>query len=336
MRMKCQPPLRRGRAPRGLPLGRSRERSFRRVRAQEPAPAKARSARAGERRGGPDRGHRHGEARPGETGPRSARTSSSSKTASPRRSSSSRPSPGLRAACRRAAPRLHSPGAEADDAEDLLPARYVVLVIDDLHLEFSSLARVRKALDRFLTDDLGPEDQVALVTTSGANASRRSSRPTARSFARPCPGCRCRTGLAGWTGVPYMSEYQAELIEGGDPLALEAAVQEIMAAGHLPGRGIGGGAGEDRRRACSSRRPSTPRGSPSRHWRAWPGPRRRVGPQGAVPGLGRLPHRHRQQAAAELRPEAHRRREHPGRGRHLLARHPRPRSRRRPRRALRA
>jgi VWFA-related protein len=61
-------------------------------------------------------------------------------------------------------------GLEADEAEELLPARYAVLVIDDVHIEFSGLARVRKALERFIQEDLRPEDQVALVTTSGAGA----------------------------------------------------------------------------------------------------------------------------------------------------------------------
>jgi hypothetical protein len=40
--------------------------------------------------------------------------------------------------------------AEPEPADETLPARYVVLVIDDVHMESDSLSRVRKALDRFL------------------------------------------------------------------------------------------------------------------------------------------------------------------------------------------
>ena len=86
-----------------------------------------------------------------------------------------------------------SPGGAAEGAPPL-PARYVVLAIDDVHMEFVSLVRVRKALEGFIEDDLRPEDRVALVTTSGALRSRRSSPPTARSCARRCRGCRCRAG----------------------------------------------------------------------------------------------------------------------------------------------
>jgi hypothetical protein len=83
-----------------------------------------------------------------------------------------------------------APPAATELAEDLLPARYIVLAVDDVHMEFESLSRVRRALARFLEEDLRPEDQVALVTTS-----------------------------------------QAELIENEDPMALDAAAQEVLQAG---------------------------------------------------------------------------------------------------------
>jgi VWFA-related protein len=115
-------------------------------------------------------------------------------------------------------------------AEGLLPARYVVLVIDDLHLEFASLVRVQKALARFITEDLGPEDQVALVTTSGAKALSQEFTADRAVLRQTLSRLSLQNRLAGWSGVPYMSEYQAQLIEAGDPLALEAAVVEIMNA----------------------------------------------------------------------------------------------------------
>jgi VWFA-related protein len=120
--------------------------------------------------------------------------------------------------------------ADEEEPENLLPARYVVLAIDDVHMEFDSLTRARKALARFLKEDLRPEDQVALVTTSGASLSQEftSDRAVLRQVLnRLSPQGR----RSDWTSVPRLTDYQAELIEIGDPLALDAAVEEILQAG---------------------------------------------------------------------------------------------------------
>ena len=136
-----------------------------------------------------------------------------------------RPSPG--------APSEPYPTAtsEADEAEILLPARYVVLAIDDVHMQFDSLSRVRKALERFLDEDLRPEDQVALVTTSGALALSQEFTSERAVLRQTLSHLSTPARHPEWGEVPYISEYQAELIEGGDSLALDAAVQEILAAG---------------------------------------------------------------------------------------------------------
>ncbi len=105
------------------------------------------------------------------------------------------------------------------------PARYVVLAVDDLHIEFGNLARAKKALTRFVDEDMGAEDVVALVTMSGA-VSQELTRDRAvlrQTISRITP--RPRGGA--WLGVPYISEYQAELIERGDLDALAIAVAEI-------------------------------------------------------------------------------------------------------------
>jgi VWFA-related protein len=129
-----------------------------------------------------------------------------------------------------------SPGAEpalAEEADEAqLPARYIVLVIDDVHMQFDSLARLQKAMSRFIQTDLRPEDQVALVTTSGAGAVAQeftADRETLRATLSRLSIQDRRQ--AGFHGAPYLSEYQAELIERNDPLAVDAAVQETMAAG---------------------------------------------------------------------------------------------------------
>jgi hypothetical protein len=49
-----------------------------------------------------------------------------------------------------AAPTPTPTEAQTEKAGDRLPARYVVLAIDDVHMEFGNLVRARKALERFL------------------------------------------------------------------------------------------------------------------------------------------------------------------------------------------
>jgi len=114
---------------------------------------------------------------------------------------------------------------------DELPARYIVLVIDDVHMAFDSVARVRKALERFLEQDLKPEDQVALVTTSGSSNLSQEFTSDREVLEATLSRLSAKGRTPEWTGVPYITPYQAELIDQGDPFALEIAVREIMTAG---------------------------------------------------------------------------------------------------------
>jgi VWFA-related protein len=140
-----------------------------------------------------------------------------------------RPQPG-------ASPRPSSPietkanEEEEDETEDL-PARYVVLAVDDVHMEFESLSRVRKALTRFLEEDLRPEDQVALVTTSGASALSQEFTADRAVLQQTLSRLSAQGHPPQRTDIPYISEYQAELIEHEDPMALDAAAQEVLQAG---------------------------------------------------------------------------------------------------------
>ncbi len=123
-----------------------------------------------------------------------------------------------------------APPEKAAD-EETLPARYVVLVIDDVHMEIDSLNRLQKALAHFLRDDLRPEDQVALVTTSGASALSQEFTSDRALLQQILSRLSAKGRHPDWPSIPHISEYQAELIENGDPLALDAAVQEILMAG---------------------------------------------------------------------------------------------------------
>ncbi len=122
--------------------------------------------------------------------------------------------------------------AEQDETEEqLLPARYVVLVIDDVHMEFDSLARLQKAMSQFIKTDLRPEDQVALVTTSGAGAVAQEFTADREVLRQTLSRLAVQNRRLAWHGSPYLTEYQAELIERNDPFAIDAAVQETIAAG---------------------------------------------------------------------------------------------------------
>jgi len=130
------------------------------------------------------------------------------------------------------APSVPAPrGPEGTASEEPLPARYVVLVIDDVHMEIDSLNRTRKAVTRFLKEDLRPEDQVALVTTSGSSALSQEFTADRAVLQQILSRLSAKGRQPAWTSVPHITEYQAELIEAGDPLALDAAAQEVMLAG---------------------------------------------------------------------------------------------------------
>jgi VWFA-related protein len=116
----------------------------------------------------------------------------------------------------------------AKEAPPLPPARRVVLLVDDLHMEFSSLGRVKKALSRFLEEDLWPEDRVAVLTTSGTDDLPRAFTSDRAALERGISRLSLRDHRVGWSGIPYISPYQAELIESGDEDALEAAIQEVL------------------------------------------------------------------------------------------------------------
>ena len=107
--------------------------------------------------------------------------------------------------------------------------RHIVFAIDDLHIDPGNLSLAKEAMLRFVDEQIGPEDRVALVATSGAYGMYQefTNDPWALrlAIARVAP----KIVRTSWPGAPYITEYQAELIERGDPLALELAVLEILA-----------------------------------------------------------------------------------------------------------
>jgi len=138
-----------------------------------------------------------------------------------------RPAPAAATPARPAPP---APGAEEEASAEQLPARYVVLAIDDVHMAMEGIVRARKALERFIREDLRSEDQVALVTTSGASALSQEFTTDRAVLEQTLSRLSPKSRRAEWMMVPYMSDYQAELIEGGDPTALDVAAQDIISA----------------------------------------------------------------------------------------------------------
>jgi VWFA-related protein len=113
-----------------------------------------------------------------------------------------------------------------------MPRRYVVIAIDDIHIEASNLIRLKKTLDRFLERELPPEDIVALTTTSGSRSQDfTEDRHTLRQVVAQLTLQERRVRAI---DVPYIDEYQAERIEMNDPEALNVAVQEILARRRSP------------------------------------------------------------------------------------------------------
>src|SRR5688500_12846874 len=67
-------------------------------------------------------------------------------------------------------PEKGAPGAAAAQAAAAAArsrGRVVIFFIDDLHLSLDSLAPTRGALTRFIDEEMGPGDMVAIVTASG-------------------------------------------------------------------------------------------------------------------------------------------------------------------------
>ncbi len=112
------------------------------------------------------------------------------------------------------------------------PPRYVVLAVDDIHIDTANLMRLKKTLDDFLQRAIPPEDLVALVTTSGVRAQDfTSDRHTLRQVVGQLS---VQDGRPRQVDVPFIDEYQAERILLGDQEALRVAVEEIRARRSSP------------------------------------------------------------------------------------------------------
>jgi VWFA-related protein len=120
-------------------------------------------------------------------------------------------------------------GGAASTTPPLTPlSRKIVLFVDDYHIQFENLVRLKRAGEDFIRNALGPTDQVALITASGKNsteftkyreyviANLNAIFPLAQSR-RPVSDC------------PPLTDYQAYLIGTNEMAATDAITAAIPA-----------------------------------------------------------------------------------------------------------
>jgi VWFA-related protein len=123
------------------------------------------------------------------------------------------------------------PSGPAPFPDEATPrGRYLVLAVDDYHIQPSELAEVRKSLNKFVDAQLGPEDQVAVVATSGSLAALQQFSADRNVLRRAIDQLRAHDrSFRAPLDVPRLTDYQAQLIDQGDAEALDLAVQELLA-----------------------------------------------------------------------------------------------------------
>lgn len=120
---------------------------------------------------------------------------------------------------------------------DNSPNRFVVYLFDDLHTEFSDLARVQKAAVQHLATAMSPTDRAAIITTSGRQnldfTDDRAKLQDAVMRLRPVELYRHSPG-----DCPDMNYYIADAIRNkNDQQALNIEVQETILCDNLSGPG---------------------------------------------------------------------------------------------------
>ena len=158
-------------------------------------------------------------------------------TAPERLGSAARPSAGEAAAARPAGARNAAPAAASPRP------RYVALLFDDVNSERNDLAEARNAVVRFMHEELGPGDRVALFTASSSQSLgfTRDRAALARTIAEIAP--HPRWSMSGISTCPRITPYDAYLIAVvHDPAAEQAKSSEAAACPGGGGGLFGGGA----------------------------------------------------------------------------------------------
>jgi VWFA-related protein len=134
--------------------------------------------------------------------------------------------PGLRVAEKAAAP--EAPAAPATPPRPPPRGRLIVLAVDDLHTAPGSAAEARRAMTRFVDEQVADGDLVALATTSGEKGGFQDFTRDKAALRAAIARVRSRYQPVEPAGTPYLSEHQAELIDRTDVEALNLAVREVL------------------------------------------------------------------------------------------------------------
>ena len=134
--------------------------------------------------------------------------------------------PADRPAAVQAPPAEQEEDLEAEDRPASLPDRYIAVFFDDVHIQFSDLARTREAAERYFSTMLLPGDRVGIFTSSGQHQldftdDMGKIHETLRLLL-PRPIVPRRTDRC-----PQISDYQGYMIAyRNDPFAIEVAAEE--------------------------------------------------------------------------------------------------------------
>jgi VWFA-related protein len=120
-------------------------------------------------------------------------------------------------------------GKDGSKATEVRAGRYLVIAVDDFHLEAGNLLQAKRVLRRFIEDQMVAGDQIAFITTSG-NIGLYQQFTTDRTILERSIdrlSVQTRTVTSSFD-VPRITDYQAELIDRGDQEALELAVESLQ------------------------------------------------------------------------------------------------------------
>jgi len=106
--------------------------------------------------------------------------------------------------------------------------RFFVLAVDDLHTAPGNMVEARRAMTRFVDEQVSDDDLVALATTSGTAGVFQDFTRDKTALRQAIARVQSRYEPVAPGGAPYLSEYQAELIDRSDVEALRLAVEEIL------------------------------------------------------------------------------------------------------------
>jgi VWFA-related protein len=135
---------------------------------------------------------------------------------------------GLRAEKGAPPPAAPTPAPPPSAARPAPRGRLVVLTVDDLHTAPGNMAEARRAMTRFVDEQVSDDDLVALATTSGTAGVFQDFTRDKDALRRAIARVESRYQPVEPGGTPYLSEHQAELIDRSDVEALRLAVQEIL------------------------------------------------------------------------------------------------------------